>query len=333
MPVVVGIGVVLGVSVAPAWAAQLEAFASVEAGHAGSCITGPVFLPGGDPYSGSYGIPADFQACGFSADSGVADHVVSTGTASANWMASDAMFSGLAEAHASYGSVGASASGTSTRQGNFLGNASGAFGVFTDTLLVTSATHGTGANGSVVFEFAVDGQLAVDNGDFDPQVQILLGHADALLAVRLGTQLANVFRAQSTLFGNQAPSTNPPGAAGFTATQGATGWTLDGSTTAQTGKLPIQFGTPVVFTAGLLAEAYPQTASTATGAASVDFFTTATLTGIQVFDVLQQPVDDAQVSAESGTQYVPEADPDWAALGAGMTLLGVRTRKRRSAFR
>jgi hypothetical protein len=91
--------------------------------------------------------------------------------------------------------------------------------------------------------------------------------------------------------------------------------------------LPIVFGTPFAFTAGLLAEAYPQTESAMAGDAGVDFFTTATLTGMEVLDAGQTPIGWFQVSADSGTQYVPEAGAA-AAPGAGLaTLLALRARR------
>ena len=313
-------------------AAQLDAFASVEAGTAGPCTVTPVFFPGGPVFSGTYGVPVDFQACGFSADSGRSDVVEPSGAADASWIASSAQFSGASQAHAEFGVLGAMASGTNTAQGNGLGNAAGAFGAFTDTLTVTSALQPNGNGGYVVLHFGVDGQISVHNGSYDPGVQQLLGRADARVAVRVGTTPANVLVAQVVLNGPQVPSTTPLNASGFSATQEPTGWTFTGSTTAHSPPLAIEFGTPFVFSAALLAEAYPQTESLASGDASADFFTTATLTQIEILDAGQTPVPRWQLSAESGTRYAPEPEASLAAAAALATLLALASGLRRSAL-
>jgi len=319
----------------PAAAAELEAFASVEAGFAGGCIFGPVFLPGGNPYSGVYGIPTNstFQDCGFSADSGVQDVKQVTGPVGATWTASDGQFSGNAQASASYGGVGASASGSSTRSGNSLGDAAGAYGVFTDAITLTSPTHANGTAGFVAFVFDVDGQVEVTNGAFDPGFAQLLGHADAFLALSMNGALANVFRGDVTLEGPQMPSTYPP-SAGFTETSGATGWSLAGADTVSTAGDPraITFGTPFALTVGLLAEAYPQTESASVGTASVDFLTTARLTQVLVYDAAQHPVSDFQLTSESGTLYAPEPPGATAAIAA-LGVLALRARVSPSAAR
>ena len=307
-------GAALAWLVAPCGArsAQLDAFASVEAGPASGCTFAPVFLPG-DPYSGVYAIPSDghtFVECGFSADSGVTEDFEAAGLASASHTASDAKYSGGANASAAYGVLGASASGTSTRAGNVSGNTAGAFGVLDDVLTITSPSQADGASGSVVFDFAVDGTLAVENAAWDPGTAQLLGTAYAFAAVRVDGALANAFRANVTLFGSQPPSTIPANAPGFDATQTATGWSFGGIAAAKSlTKLPIHFGTPFAFTAGLVVEAHPLTASDGVpGTASAAFDGGLTLTGFEVFDAAQQPVAEFSVGAESGTHYVPEAD-------------------------
>lgn len=311
-------------------ASQLEAFASVEAGTAGLCSITPVFFPGGPAFSGTYGIPADFQACGFSADSGAADHVQTRGSADASWTASSPQFSGSSQAHAEFASLGAKASAANQNQGNVLGNAAGAFGAFSDTLTVTSPTHPSGDGGYVVFDFAVDGQLGAHNGDYDAGVTRFLGRASATVAVRVGTTPANVLTAQVVLNGPQVPSTTPLHAAGFSATHEPTGWTFAGSTAAHSPPLAFEFGTPFAFAAGLLAEVYPQTESAAAGDASSNFFATARLTGIEVLDAGRSPVSEFQISSESGTRYVPE--PERASRGAvaiaGLLALAGRARRR-----
>jgi hypothetical protein len=318
----------------PAAAADLEAFASVEAGSAGGCVFAPVFLPGGNPYSGVYGIPTNstFQGCGFSADSGVQDVKQATGPVSATWTASDAQFSGAAQASASYGSVGASASGSSTRSGNSLGDAAGAYGVFADALTVTSPSHANGTAGLVAFEFDVDGQVAVTNGAFDPGFAQLLGHADAFLALSVDGRLANVLRGDVTLEGSETPSIEPA-LAGFLSTQGPTGWSFAGADSVSSASfpLPMTFGTPFALTVGLLAEAYPQTESASVGTASVDFLTTAKLTRVFVYDSLDRPIYDFQLTSESGMVYAPEPPGATLAITAWLVLaLRARVGPRRS---
>jgi hypothetical protein len=319
----------------PAAAAlSIEAFASVEAGPAALCAVSSVFLPD-IPFSGVYGVPADFQACGFSADSGQLDDVEPIGTATASWSATNTSFSGVAHGWATYGSVGASASGANGYIGNGLGNAAGAFGLFRDTITVTSATHANGTSAYIVFEFAVDGQVAVTNGDFDPGSGPLLGRADAFLAVSIGGTPMNAFRADVNLHAGQLPTTLPPNVPGFGATLEPTGRTIGGSDVVATTTLYapyIEFGAPTPLVVGMLAEVYPQTQSGALGSASVAFDSTATLVDIQVLDALKQPIADAQVTSESGTYYAPEPVAGAAVVAAVLSLLGVRWREERRRF-
>jgi hypothetical protein len=192
--------------------------------------------------------------------------------------------------------------------GNSLGDAAGGFGVFTDGLTITSALHPNGTPGSVAFEFSVDGSVDATNGGFDPGFAQLLGHADALLGIEVNSALDIVFEDDVTLEGPQAPFTDPPNLAGFTATAGATGWTLAGAATVSNATLPfpITFGTPFTLTIGLLAEAYPQTESAAMGVANVDFSETASLTKVLVYDGEGMPVARFGVTSDSGTEYAPE---------------------------
>jgi len=329
----IGCALSLGLAAARrAAAAQVEAFASVEAGTAGPCTVTPVFLPGGPPFSGVYGVPPDFQACGFSADSGLSDVVQPGGAAVASWTASTTQFAGSSQAQAEFGRLGARASGTNSAQGNVLGNAAGAYGAFTDTLTVTSPAKATCDGGYVRLDFAVDGQVSAHNGAYDPGVHQLLGHANAMVAVRVDGTPANVLAAQAVLNGSQVPSTTPLNAPGFVPTQDPTGWTFAGSTVARSPLLFFQFGTPFVVTAGLLAEAYPQTESQAMGDAGADFFATATLTAIEVFDAGQAPLADFQISAESGTHYAPEPWECVAGLGALSALLALAGGRPRRAL-
>ena len=284
--------------------AQVQAFASVEAGSAGICIEAPVFLPS-NPFSGVYGVPAQgstFNSCGFDGGSGASTKTAASGPVTANWSATHSGtqggFTGSSQAIARYGMVGAAAQGTTTMGGNFMGNAAGAYGLFSDTLTMTSPSHAAGSAGAVQFQFTVDGSISVTNGAFDPNVSMLLGHADALIGVQVNNTSAQApFNATAVLFGTQTGQVRPAG--GFTTGIGS----VSGTATVTTAAFPINFGVPYDLTAGLLAEAYAQTESTATGTAAASFLTTAKLTGIEVLDASNHVVSDFSIQSASGTAY------------------------------
>ncbi len=282
-------------AVGPVRAAQLEAVASVEAGVA-ACSLSSLPLPDGGV--GGYNVPSGttFVGCGFSGDSGLDDQTAASGPLAASGSAGDVQFAGAAQAQADYGPLSAAASGTSTRSGNFTGNAAAAFASFTDVLTATSASIANGSPGWVIFHFAIAGQIDVEN------------------AVEL--------------IGSQAPTLLPPVLSGFTNTLGTTGWTVAGSGASATSKLPISFGTPFSTTVTLLAEAFPQTQSLASGSADVSFLSGATLIGFEFIDALQQPIGDVVVTAESGTQYVPEPSSELLALASAAAVALLRQRRR-----
>src|SRR6476659_4218233 len=60
--------VALAALISNARAASVEAYASVEAGFANTCLFSSVFLPEGHPFSGTFGAPANgnFQDCALS---------------------------------------------------------------------------------------------------------------------------------------------------------------------------------------------------------------------------------------------------------------------------
>ena len=309
----------------PAAAAQLEAFASVEAGFAGLCTFASVFLPG-MPIAASYGMPSGqtFQQCGFSGDSGADDEIGAAPAAS--WSASAPGFSGTAQSSADFGVLQASASGTNTNAGNSLGDAAGAFALFTDTLTITSPTQADGQPGFLAFDLFFEGQIDATNGDFDPTQGPPLGGGSAIVAIVVGPQIVDTFLAEVLLNGADLPLTNPH-LPGFVATLEPTGRSLGGTEVVATSSQyapSFTFGTPFTLTVGLLAQADPRTESSALGTASTDF-STVRLVGVRALDVSHQPVTDDVIVSESGTQYVPEPPVGtWAFAALGVLALRVR---------
>ena len=284
-------------------AASVEAYATVEAGFANTCLLSSLFLPGGHPFAGTLGVPAQgatFQDCGFSMNSGASNPSSATGTVNATWTASASdnsgySFTGSAAGRAAYGVFGAQASAKISSPfytGGSLGNAAAAYGVMNDVLDITSPSHAAGTAGFIVFTFSVDGSLNAGTA-----AQVANG-ANALIGVRLGTQEVAPFSAIA--LGGDQGTVNPSHLSGFTMGVG----TVSGSGSVSPGDLEFFFGVPTEFQAGLYAGVRPSTAATGgSGEATVSFMSTARITGIQVLDGAMNPISDFTITAESGALY------------------------------
>lgn len=311
-------------------AASVEAYSSVEAGFANTCLLGSVFLPGpGHAFSGTFGAPTPgetFQSCGFSASSGAANPSAAAGPVNATWSASasDAhgySFTGQSSARANYGVFGAAASASISGPfytGGSLGNSAAAYGVMSDTIVINSPGHAAQTAGFLKLKFSIDGTLNAGTDTHAPS------GANALLGVRLGPVFDAPFNA-TAFAGQQGTLTRP--APGFVTGIG----TVSGTTSVTTGAMEFFYGVPTELQTGLLAQVKPATLGVVPGHAEASFMTTAKVTGVEVFDGAGNSVSDFTIDAQSGAHYgpngiiaVPEPAGIWLVVVGLVTMVACR---------
>ena len=214
-----------------------------------------------------------------------------------------------ATSQAQYGLLRAYTTGTQTGQVNSPGGFVDVRSTFTDDLTISGGT----GNGTAVFTFNVDG-IATDNGAAGGGP-----FADSQLEYYFGLDSAYSESVQTLV-----DVTNTDFARSIVVT------------------VPIQFGQTFLFRGEILASLFlgcqtggstPCTAYTASG--TTDFSSTAELTGIQVFDSNNNPLNNAQISSSSGTVYpdavvVPEPASVISLASVAAILLGALRRRSRS---
>jgi PEP-CTERM motif len=229
-----------------------------------------------------------------------------------------------ASARADYGSLGVKAVGTySGATSAFIYHAADASAYFTDSLTLS----GTGT-GFIKFGFGIDGSsmtvgpsqvLTFLNYQFDKRPLAGVGISAFVSSV----DLRNITSARSpTAVGGVIP--------GFNVSPGS----VNGSGEVFTFLTAVDFGTAYNLAVGLYTASYPGTFG---GVANSDFFSTAKLNSISVFDAAGNPVD-FRITSGSGTLYdqfgahplaagVPEP-ASWALMIAGFAIVGVSARRR-----
>ncbi len=218
-------------------------------------------------------------------------------------------FDGTAEARSGYGSLGARAHGQFTLglPGSPLALfASQSAAFFTDSFLASSVAIPNLSAGFVRYRFEIDGTLSA----LGAQASFYFGEAHAALMIQQqGGPIYQVFAA------HVVRGSVPTVPSGFSGGLG----TLSGSGTFESPMLPITWGQAFEFKAGLLAVAY--------GEADAAFYNSVKLAGIELFDANGAPVSNFSLTAQSGTNYVPE--PESLALVAAAALcLGALRRTR-----
>jgi hypothetical protein len=195
-------------------------------------------------------------------------------------------FDGTSSSVANYGSLSAAA------HGNISGGAPGSpvalsysqgASVFTDTLTATSPFLANGSAAFVQYLFAVSGNFSNPNGAARGQVSLTMSNVNNGAVFDVVTAALN----QGAL-----GTVNSSLPAGWTTSTGM----LSGSSTVGSVLLPVTVGQSWQLRVGLIG--WTQ--------ATADSSFNASMTGIQLFDSQQQPVQQFSVTSESGTQYVPE---------------------------
>lgn len=335
-------GAIGGLALSPlaTQAASLSAFAGVVTGAsgniAGGCTTsGPppelAFFGGAGPGLQVLGGNA---ACGFS---GGWTNPTSTGTttpltngaslpptpfyaAGPSYPASPQLFEGSADSRATYGSLSAKASGRYSGTAAYTNATAVAVGAatFSDTLRATVSTAYTdlSTSGFVRYRFSVDGSMSA----LGPQQPYFGGSASTAFNIQQDDGpidgLLNMTASTATLGDVRGAGAG----AGWTFGAG----TVSGGNTFESGLFAIDLLKSWNFKAGLIATAY--------GWADNDFYSTAKLVGVDLFDSQGQAIEGFSLSSASGVDYLAAAVPEPASaalLGVGLLALIGCARARR----
>jgi hypothetical protein len=231
-------------------------------------------------------------------------------------------WAGTATSRASYGSLGATAhgqySGSPASYSPTTIAASVGAATFSDTLTATVSHTYTdqSSSGFVSYRFSVDGGMTT------PAAQ----------AAYLGGEVLTDFRIQhdggplydEVIVHAYAGNTGTAYVAGNAT---APGWTLgtgtaSGGSTFETGLFSIDLLKSWDFTAGLIVNAY--------GNADADFYNTAKIVGISLYDYQGNPISDFSLTSASGTNYigaVPEPSAMPLMLAGLLGIAGWRGRR------
>jgi hypothetical protein len=213
-------------------------------------------------------------------------------------------FVGSASANAQSGTVGAEAHGTFTGPGNgLIVKGTTSYGLFNESLTASSPLVAASGPGTIRLTFTVDGSLSiVGPGTADVEFNYSLNTGPSLILMR--AQANSAVSVPFAIAGTGAPLT------GFTAVPGS----FAGSGSIDTFDLPFVWGNAFDLKFGVLASALPATGATT----DINFASTATLTGIQLFSN-GQPVTNFTLASGSGTPYDangvhPVPEPSTSAL-------------------
>jgi hypothetical protein len=229
-------------------------------------------------------------------------------------------YTGQANSTASYGSLGASAHGTFT--GGLPGSPVALFEAagaakFSDTLTATSPLVADASAGFVRYQFEVHGSMSA----LGAPAPFFFGETYMVLDIQQQNgPVSEILNAHTRRGGTSTISNGTP-PAGWTRGIGS----LSGTSTFFSPDLPMNWGKPWDVKVGLLAWA--------DGQADSDFLSTATLTGIELFDAQHGQVTQFSLTSASGTNYLnPVPEPTTlVVMLSGVALLGYRRHARRTA--
>jgi PEP-CTERM motif len=318
---------------------SLTAFAGVVAGPGGG--SGPgcggsygmppglEFFPPSFPFVNAGGVGPCGYSGGYSSNVGTAGPITNSRSVSAiplDLIPSPVRYAGTANATATYGSLGASATASTT--GDVTSNPSALFSsmsaaMFTDRLTATSPLIAQFSNGFVRYQFSINGSLSVPG----VPAAYFFGETYVSFAVQQDAQPIYEVMNATVRRGGLPTITNREPPVGWTSGIGS----LTGGSVFSI-LLPMSWGTQWQLQAGLLSFAY--------GSAETNFIGTAKLTGVQLYDANQREVTDFTLTSQSGTDYrnigqtpppnttVPEPSSAALLLFGGIALAGLARRRR-----
>lgn len=296
-------------------------------GGAGSCGS---FVPAPELAFFSFA-PADVPVCGITASGYSGGYRTQTATAGTLTqhdslapvvlgppLHAPGFYSGTADSRASVGSLGAAAHSEINHGVPESPTAlfdSVAAATFSDTITATSPLVATTSGGMVRYRFEVDGSLSAP-GLPGPA---LFGESYMVLDVQHGSGPVYEVMNASLVRGGLGKISNRSVPSGWVTSPGS----LSGGS-AFLFDMPIVWGQPWDVTVGLLAWSY--------GTADTDFFSTARLTGLELFDANGAQITDFSLRSASGASYANAVPEPSAAVLLMAGLLGVallRGRRRR----
>jgi hypothetical protein len=300
---------VAGVAASDSARAQqsLTAFAGVVAGAGGggSCPatfgmpTGLSFFPPSFPFVNTGGIAPCGYTGAYGTNVGTVGPVTNTQSVAAvplDQSATSVRFAGTANSTASYGSLGASATASTT--GGVTSNSVALFSgmgaaTFTDFITASSPLVASLSSGFVRYQITVDGSMSA----LGTPAAFFFGETYVSLDLQQNTgpiyeiMNATVRRGSSPTVKNGAPP------AGWTAATGS----LSGGSTFFSLLLPMTWGTQWQLKVGLLSWAY--------GTSETQFLSTAKITGVTLYDASQTEVTNVTLTSATGTDYLRIGQP------------------------
>ncbi len=320
---------------------SLTAFAGVVGGAGGG--TGPgcggsygmppglEFFPPSFPFVNAGGVQPCGYSGGYSSNTGTAGPITNSRSVSAiplDLRPSPVRYAGTANATATYGVLGVSATASTT--GGLTSNPSALFSsmsaaMFTDRLTANSPLIAQFSNGFVRYQFSIDGSLSV------PGVPAAFFFGETYVSFAVQQDAGPVFEVMNAAVRRGALPRISNGAppAGWTSGVGS----LTGGSLFFSVLLPISWGTEWQLQAGMLAWAY--------GSAETNFIGTARVSGVTLYDANRREVTDFTLTSQSGTDYrnigrtpppmgaVPEPASVAMLLAGVFVLAGLAKRTRR----
>lgn len=321
---------------------SLTAFAGVVAGAGGGngpgcggsygMPPGLGFFPPSFPFVDQGGVGPCGYSGGYSSNTGTVGPITNSRSVSGiplDLVPSPVRFAGTANATATYGVLGASATASTT--GGVTSNpaaliSSMSAATFTDRLTATSPLIAQFSNGFVRYQFSIDGSLSVPGvpaAYFFGETYVSFAMQHDAQPITYEVMNATVRRGGLPTISNRAPP------AGWTSGVGS----LTGGSVFFSLLFPMSWGTEWQLQAGMLAVAY--------GSAETNFIGTARVSGVTLYDANQREVTDFTLTSQSGTDYrnidgtpppiaaVPEPASVAMLLAGVFVLAGLAKRTRR----
>jgi hypothetical protein len=303
---VVSIAVVVDSAVADAQQ-SLTAFAGVVAGAGGGggCSatfgmpTGLSFFPPSFPFVNTGGIAPCGYSGTYSTNVGTVGPVTNSQSVSGvplDQSATSVRFAGTANATASYGSLGASATASTT--GGVTSNSVALFSgmgaaTFTDFITASSPLVASLSNGFVRYQISVDGSLSA----LGTPAAFFFGETYVSLDLQQDAGPTYEIMNATVRRGSNPTITNGTPPAGWASAAGS----LSGGSTFFSLLLPMTWGTQWQLKVGLLSWAY--------GTSETQFLSTAKITGVTLYDASQREVSNVTLTSATGTDYARIGQP------------------------